>query len=118
VKQVEQITAWCYRARRRFAAMGVGLLVCVLAYHVVFGANGMVVYAHKRSELRRSQQEIEALARENERLKQRIQALKSDPATIEKEAREQLRYTRPGEAVYVLPEPAQKPAPPMAAEKR
>jgi len=118
MKQIERITAWCYRARRRFAVTGVGLLVCVVAYHVVFGANGMVVYAHKRAEFRRSQQEVDALMRENERLKQRIRALKTDPATIEKEAREQLRYTRPGEAVYVLPEPAQQPAAPLAAEKR
>lgn len=118
MKQLEQLTAWCYGARRRFAATGVGLLVCLAGYHVVFGANGMVVYAHKRSEFRRSQQELEALARENDRLRRRIQALKSDPATIEKEAREQLRYTRPGEAVYVLPEPPQKPAPPVAAQNR
>ena len=41
---------------------------------------------------------------------ERIKALKSDPAAIEKEAREQLHYTRPKEFVYVTPDPPQKPA--------
>ena len=37
---------------------------------------------------------------------QQIQALKTDQKAIEKEAREQLRYVRPGEYVYVPPPPA------------
>ena len=48
---------------------------------------------------------------EQQQLNQRIKALKSDPATIEKEAREQLKYARPGEVVYTVPAPAPQPAP-------
>jgi len=40
-----------------------------------------------------------------------VQGLKSDEKSIEKEAREQLGYAKPGEYVYVAPAPA-KPAPP------
>ncbi len=118
IKKVGDFRHWCYAARRRFAAAGLALLGCVLAYHTIFGANGMVVYAQKRAEYRKTQKEIQEFTRENERLQQRIKALKSDRATIEKEAREQLRYTRPGEVVYVLPEPPTPPAPPASAQKR
>jgi cell division protein FtsB len=49
--------------------------------------------------------------KENELYAQKIRGLKTDENAIEKEAREQLRYLRPGEYVYV-PAPATKPAPP------
>jgi len=48
---------------------------------------------------------------ENERYTQQIQGLKSDQKSIEKEAREQLGYAKPGEYVYVPPVTA-RPAPP------
>jgi len=35
-------------------------------------------------------------------MEQEIKALKNDPKTIEKEARERLRYARPGEVVYTF----------------
>jgi cell division protein FtsB len=54
---------------------------------------------------------------ENRRLDSEIKALKSDPKAIEKEAREQLRYAKPGEVIYLLPEPpAQHPAQNPATE--
>ena len=110
--------SWLYNGRRRLATGGVAVLACLMAYHVVFGANGMMVYQHKRAEYRKLEQDMEQLRRENERLAGRIKALKSDPAAVEKEAREQLRYARPGEKVYVLPE-AQRPAPtPQTARNR
>src|SRR5437899_8038530 len=58
------------------------------------------------------QSEIDELQKENERHTHQIKSLKTDPMTIEKEAREQLHYARPGEVVYVTPAPVspQKPA--------
>lgn len=94
---------WLYSSRRRLATGGVGLLTAMLAYHVVFGHNGMVAYQQKRAEYKQLEQQIQQLQGENGQLSDRIKALKSDPQAIEKEAREQLRYTRPGEVVYVLP---------------
>ncbi len=97
--------AWLYGARRKLATAGMSLLVVMLAYHVVFGANGMVAYQHKRAENHRLQQDSLRLQQENDRISQRVRELKSDPRAIEREAREQLKYARPGEVVYVAPEP-------------
>ena len=99
-----------YRARRRLATAGVVLLTAWLFLHVMFGANGMVVYRSKRAEYQKLQIEINRLQQENEAYTQEIKALQTDPKAIEKEAREQLHYTRPGEVVYVEPPPTQKPA--------
>ncbi|HWZ45293.1 MAG TPA: septum formation initiator family protein [Candidatus Saccharimonadales bacterium] len=82
-----------------------GLLACVVAFHVLFGANGLVVYEQKRSESRQLRDQVESFTRQNEHLSQRIKSLKSDPQAIEREAREQLKYVRPGEMVYTLPSP-------------
>ena len=92
-----------YGARRRLATGGVVVLTVWLFLHVMFGANGMVVYRSKREEHRRLQAEIERLQQENDRYTQQVKALQNDPKAIEKEAREQLHYARPGEVVYVDP---------------
>jgi cell division protein FtsB len=107
-----QVGDWTYRSRRKLASAGVGLLACLLAWHVVFGANGMVAWEHKRAEYRQLQQQIDDLQKQNQQLAEHIKALKSDPQAIEKEAREQLRYARPGEVIYVMPDP--KPVKPTA----
>jgi cell division protein FtsB len=75
-----------------------------MAYHVVFGANGVVVYQQKRVEYRKLNEELKSLQEENQRLNEHIKALQTDPKAIEKEAREQLRYAKPGEVIYVAPE--------------
>ena len=95
---------WLYATRRKLATTGMLLLVVMLAYHVVFGANGMVAYQHKRAENHRLQQDILRIEQENDRISQRARELKSDPRAIEREAREQLKYARPGEVIYVAPE--------------
>ena len=93
-----------YRSRRKLATAGVVVLACVVAYHAVFGANGMLVYQKKRAEYRTLQQQLTELQKENDRLAQENRALKSDPAAIEREARQQLHYTRPGEIIFVAPQ--------------
>lgn len=97
-------------ARRRLATFGVALLLAVVGYYVVFGANnGLFVYQKKRSESRSLDQQIQTLRNQNLALEQQIKALKSDPQTIEKEARERLRYARPGEVIYTLAPPRPDP---------
>jgi cell division protein FtsB len=100
-----------YQERRRLASASVIFLTAWLLVHVVFGANGMVVYKQKRAEIRELRTNIDDLQQENDRYSQNINALKTDPRAIEKEAREQLHYARPGEVVYVSPAPVppQKP---------
>jgi cell division protein FtsB len=100
-----------YLWRRRLATLGLAVLAGMLAWHFVFGANGLLAYHQKKTEGRALDAEIESLQRENQRLQQEIESLKSDPQAIEREAREQLRYARPGEVIYTLPTTPQ-PAPP------
>ncbi len=115
---LNRIHDWLHRSRRKLATAGIAALAGLLAVHVVFGPNGMLVYHGKRAEFRNLTREVEALREENQRLSRQIDSLKSDPRTIEKEAREQLRYTRPGEVVYITPAPEQAPQPPADASAK
>jgi cell division protein FtsB len=99
-----------YALRRRIATLAVLLMAVALFVHVMFGANGMVIYKQKRIEHDVLRKQIDQAQQENDRYTQRIQGLKSDQKAIEKEAREQLGYAKPGEYVYVAPAPA-RPAP-------
>jgi cell division protein FtsB len=69
----------------------------------------MVVYRQKRAEMMALQAEVDRLQKENALNADRIKQLKSNPAAIEKEAREQLHYSRKGEVVFVTPEAPPKP---------
>ncbi len=99
-----------YALRRRVATVTVGVLAGLLFVHVMFGANGMIVYKQKRTEFESLRRRVVQEQKENDLYTQHIQALKTDEKAIEKEAREQLRYARPGEYVYVPSEPAHAPA--------
>jgi cell division protein FtsB len=94
--------------RRRLATAAVAGFSIWLFVHVMFGANGMVVYRQKKAEYVALQNEIHSLQQENDGYTGQIKSLQTDPKTIEKEAREQLHYARPGEVIYVAPPP---PAP-------
>jgi cell division protein FtsB len=105
--------------RRKLATAAVGVLVLWLGFHVIFGANGMVVYQNKRAEHRKLQTEIKQLEGENQRLSKQVEQLRNDPKAIEREAREQLHYTKPGERIYLLPEQRRaEKVPDAAAELR
>ncbi|HEU4416574.1 MAG TPA: septum formation initiator family protein [Candidatus Angelobacter sp.] len=92
-----------YRLRHKLGTAGIGIVVCLVAYYVVFSANGLLVYQQKRRESQELAGQIKALQQRNEDMEHEIKALKTDPKTIEKEARERLRYAKPGEVVYTLP---------------
>ena len=100
---VEQCQEVYEQWKRKAAISATVLLTCVTFYHVVFGANGWVVYQKKKTEFRQLQGQIQSLAQENEALQKDVKALKNDKSAIEREAREQLHYTRPGEFVFVVP---------------
>ena len=99
--------------RRVLATLCLGLLAGLIGYKVVFGANGMKVWEGKRAEVLVLQQEIDRKKAEHEELDRHVQALqRGDPSVIEKEAREQLGYVKPGEVV--LFEQRSKPLPSTA----
>jgi len=101
-----------YAIRRRLATGAIAVFSVWFFVHVMFGANGMVVYRQKKTEYQNLQKEVSGLQQENERYTQEIKSLETDPKAIEKEAREQLHYARPGEVIYVSP-----PPPPVAARE-
>jgi cell division protein FtsB len=114
IERVRPLLRRLYTLRRRIATVVVVLLAGTLFVHVMLGANGMVVYRQKRAEYEALKKQIEQVQQENDRHTQSIQGLKSDEKAIEKEAREQLGYAKPGEYIYVAPPPA-KPAPAPAS---
>lgn len=111
IERVRPVGMRVYALRRRIATSAVAVLAASLFVHVMFGANGMIVYKQKRADYEVLRKQIAMEQQENDRYSQQIQSLKSDEKAIEKEAREQLGYAKPGEYVYVAPTPP-KPAPP------
>ena len=111
---VRPYLTWLYEYRRRIATSTVAILTVLHFLHVMFGANGMVVYRQKRAEYEQLRRENDDLQKENDRYTEHIDGLKSDPKVKEKEAREKLHYAKPGEVVYVSPS---QPAPPPPANK-
>src|SRR6266581_2247973 len=103
--KLDPALARVYGLRRRLATGAVTLFALWLFVHVMLGPNGMIVYRTKRSEYQNLQKEINGLQKENALYSEQINQLKTDPKRIEKEAREQFHYARPGEVVYVSPEP-------------
>src|ERR1700751_5243590 len=112
IGRVRPFALQVYILRRRIATGAVALLAGWLFIHVMFGANGMVVYRQKHAEYLELQKKIGQVQQENERYTQQIQGLKSNQTAIEKEAREQLGYAKPGEYVYVPPAPGKPAVPP------
>lgn len=94
-----------YGLRRRIATAMAVLLAAFLAYHVVFGRNGVNNYEQKRAQDKALQQQITTMQKENTRLTDHVARLKSDPDAIEYEAREKLHYAKPGEVIYTLNQP-------------
>lgn len=101
---------------RRWATVAAAILALGLAYHVVFGQNGLTSYERKNREARVLDGQLKSLQHENELLKGHVDRLKDDPNAIEHQAREELHYTRPGEVIYTLP-PASGPSSTPASQR-
>lgn len=95
---------WVQTDWRKVATGGAAALALAVAYHVIFGQNGLTVYQQKRQETQALAKELHSLQRENDLMKSQVDRLQSDPNAIEHQAREELHYTRPGEVIYKLPQ--------------
>jgi cell division protein FtsB len=90
------------------------LLVSIaLIVHNIFGQNGYLASRRQQKELHTLQQQILHLKQENEQLDKENRELKTDPAAIERKAREEMHLVKPGEKIYTLPDnaPANPPSP-------
>ena len=101
------------------------LLVAALILLVLqdlFGTHGVLAMRRSQKEAAAVQREIQQLNDENQKLQKRVQSLKSDPATIERIAREEMGLARPGEYIFKLQpkpgEPSTPPAQPPEAPKK
>jgi cell division protein FtsB len=112
-----RLKALAFSSRPRIATALAVVLAGLLAYHVVFGSNGLTIYQQKRHEDRVLRQQILDLQQENSRLKEHVENLKTDPDTIEHEARMILHYARPGEVIYKLNEQSESSAKANPASK-
>jgi cell division protein FtsB len=86
-------------------ALGVfGLLTVAMLLLAVFNDKGALQVHAQANKLSAIESEITNLDADNKQLNDEIQALRSDPTTIEKFAREELKLVKPGEIVLVTPE--------------
>lgn len=97
-----------YGMRRKLATWGLFVFAAYLAVHVIFGANGWMVYEKKKAEYRQVTAEVERLKQQNEDVAKNIKSLQTDKKTIEREAREGMGYAKDGEVVIIIPAPAPK----------
>jgi cell division protein FtsB len=79
----------------------VGALTAAAALAAV-DPDGLRKFLRLRSEVARMKAENAKLAAENGALAREARALRGDPAALERAAREELRFVRPGERVYWL----------------
>jgi len=86
-------------------AFGVfGLLTLAMLLLAVFNDKGVLEVRSQVQKLNAIDAEIAKQEAENKQLHEEIKALRFDPSTIEKLAREELKLVKPGEIVLVTPE--------------
>lgn len=79
-------------------------LIALLGRIEILGSSGYLALRHKQQEYDREVQRLHRLQSQNQHLHHNITELKSDPAAIERIAREQLHLTKPGEVVFTYPD--------------
>lgn len=88
---------------RQRAKIILGFFLVAILVHDVFGDRGLLAMRRTQMEIKALQQEIVELNADNARLAGEVQALKTDPAMIERIARDELNLARPGEKIFKLP---------------
>lgn len=69
----------------------------------IFGTHGVLAMRRSQQEAAEIRRKIDQLDAENQKLQDRVKSLKTDPATIEKIAREEMGLARPGEYIFKIP---------------
>ena len=86
--------------RQRAVIAAATLVSSALIAVVIFGSRGLLHLRTLTTEQDELGQRIALLLHENEQLRTRIHRLRTDDRTLERLAREQLGFTRPGEVIY------------------
>jgi len=77
--------------------------LAILALQDIFGNHGVLAMLRSQRQAAEIQKQIDDLDGENRRLQGRVKSLKSDPAAIERIAREEMGLARPGEYIFKIP---------------
>jgi len=86
-------------------ALGVfGLLTVAMLLLAIFNDKGALQVRAQSQKLNAIESDSRQVDLDNRQLGNEIKALRTDPAAIEKLAREQLKLVKPGEVVLVSPE--------------
>lgn len=96
------------RGRRNLRQI-LGLALFALLVHDVFGPHGFIAMRRTQKEIDEIRTQIGKVNAENKSLADEVNALKTDPKSIERIAREEMGLARPGEMIFKLPE-TPKPA--------
>jgi len=89
----------------RLLALVVGCFLLLLGLAALSSYRDLAAARDRRQTL---QGEIQQTRAENDELARRIERLRSDPATLERLAREQYRMMRPDDLVIVIPEDSEE----------
>jgi cell division protein FtsB len=92
----EQLGQFFHRNMYSFLIVGFALLLL----QDIFGTHGVLAMRRSQKEAQEIQKDISRLDEKNRWLQDRVKALKTDPAAIEKIVREELKLKRPGEVIF------------------
>ena len=87
---------------RRHLSWLLGGALALLLLQDIFGTHGLIAMRRSQQEAAQVQREISQLDEENRRLQDSVQSLKSDPAAIERIAREEMGLAKPGEYIFKI----------------
>ncbi|MBM3804476.1 MAG: septum formation initiator family protein [Acidimicrobiia bacterium] len=96
---------------RRLSLLMVGAVSSLALIYAIIGNNGYLELRRRETVNRELRAKADRLRRENSHLLHEIKALKSDPKTIEKIAREELGMVKPGDVKIMTSPDRQVPAP-------
>jgi cell division protein FtsB len=88
--------------RGKAAKLALGLVFLALLINSLFGDRGVLHVLTQRRHAEDLAHDVAELRRENARLARDIEALRSDPRTVERLAREELGLAAPGETVFLI----------------
>ena len=98
------LKAFYYKMGRRLGYLLAIALVAGYGWIALRGPQGIPALLEKRREIRQLQEDNAAIARENDKRRERIRRLENNTSEQEMEIRKQLKLLRPGETTFILPD--------------
>lgn len=92
-------------ARRRQVVWASVVVALVLAVGSAVAEGGFRRYWRLKQDVRTLEDRNAKLAQDNAKLRREVEALRDDPVALERAAREELGYVKPGEVVFDVEEP-------------